>query len=113
MNYSINIIYKFLIYIFVVLFFNSCAIKNLQTSLSAVVIFKTPFMKFYDKGFINKYDNYINLQIYNSGNLALNLNIYKDEVCKSTFECMSSNEFNKKYADKLAYLKGFRMNIKN
>lgn len=88
---------KILLLIFIVLFFNSCVNKKVQLASSATIIFKTPLMKFYDKGFINKYDSYINLQIYNSGTLALNLDIYKNSICKSTFECMSAKSFNSKY----------------
>ena len=54
-------------------------------------------MKFYDKGFITKYDDNIHLQIFNAGQMVLNLKIYKDEVCQGTFECISSKEFNSKY----------------
>ncbi|MEA2017310.1 MAG: hypothetical protein U9N59_02580 [Campylobacterota bacterium] len=54
-------------------------------------------MKFYDKGFITKYDDYIHLQIFNVGQLVLNLKIYKDEICKGTLQCISSKEFNKQY----------------
>jgi hypothetical protein len=54
-------------------------------------------MKFYDKGFIDIYDNYVDLQIFNSGILALHLTVYKDRVCKTTFKCISSKEFNSKY----------------
>jgi len=54
-------------------------------------------MKFYDKGFITKYEDNIHLQIFNVGNLVLNLKIYKDEVCQGTLQCISSEEFNKQY----------------
>ena len=54
-------------------------------------------MKFYDKGFITKYDDYVHLEIFNIGQLVLNLKIYQDTVCQSTFKCMSSKEFNKIY----------------
>ena len=54
-------------------------------------------MKFYDKGFITKYEDNIHLQIFNAGQMVLNLNIYKDEVCQGTLQCMSSKEFNTQY----------------
>ncbi|MCK5293407.1 MAG: hypothetical protein KAJ49_02060 [Arcobacteraceae bacterium] len=79
--------------------FVSCASKQPIKTSSATILFKTPIMKFYDKGFIQKYDNYITLNILNAGISVLNLQIYKDEVCQSTLECISSKEFNKKYLD--------------
>ena len=91
-----NII-KFSVLILVVVFFTSCASKQPIKSNGAVIIFKTPSMKFYDKGFVKVYDRYINLQIYNTGVVALNLDIHKDKVCKGFLQCMDSSEFNKKY----------------
>ena len=42
-------------------------------------------MKFYDKGFITKYDDYIHLQIFNVGQLVLNLEIYKMKFVKELY----------------------------
>jgi ubiquinone biosynthesis protein Coq4 len=61
-------------------------------------------MKFYDKGFINKYDNYTQVQIFSAGTAILDMKIYEDRVCKSTFECQDLKTFNKEnlsssYAD--------------
>lgn len=54
-------------------------------------------MKFYDKGFITNYGKYIHLQIFNVGQVVLDLEIYKDEVCQGTLQCISAKEFNYKY----------------
>ena len=91
-----NII-KFSVLILVVVFFTSCASKKPIKSSGAVIIFKTPSMKFYDKGFVKIFEEYINLQIYNSGVVALNLDIYKKEICKGFLQCMQAKEFNKTY----------------
>lgn len=79
--------------------FISCANKNLKISKVSTILFKTPTIKFYDRGFISRYDNYINLQIYNSGNVVLHLNIYRDSICKGTssFKCIDGKSFNKQY----------------
>jgi len=84
-----------LIFIYIVLF-TACFTQPTK-SKSAIVIFKTPYLKFYDKGFITTYDDHIHLQIYNAGQVGLNLLIYKDRVCKSTFACQDSKEFNNQY----------------
>ena len=55
--------------------YTGCATKKPIYSKSSTVIFKTPNMKFYDKGFITKYDDFIQLQIFNVGNLVLDLKI--------------------------------------
>jgi hypothetical protein len=57
-------------------------------------------MKFYDKGFVNIYDDYVHLQILNIGQIVLDLEIYEDKICKSTLKCMDSHDFNMKYLDK-------------
>jgi hypothetical protein len=54
-------------------------------------------MKFYDKGFISKFENYTQVQIYSAGKTVLDLKLYENSICKSTFECEDSTEFNKKY----------------
>jgi len=90
--------------------FSGCAIKKLQQSKSAVVIFQTPVFKFYDKGFVNIYEDHINLQVFEVGQLALNLYVYKDKVCQSTFKCLSGKEFNKQYLHP-SYKKDFLYNL--
>lgn len=54
-------------------------------------------MKFYDKGFINHYANYTQVQVFSAGNVVLNLKIYDDRVCRDTFECQTLKQFNKEY----------------
>ena len=63
-------------------------------------------MKYNDNGFIFYYDDYIQLQLLNFGNLVLDLSIYKDKICTSTFECIDADEFNKKYINE-SYEKSF------
>lgn len=88
---------KFFLYFFIIFIFIGCAEKQPIVSKGATIVFKTPFMKYYDKGFITKYDDHINLQMFNTGKLVLDMDIYKNKVCKSTLECLSSKEFNKQY----------------
>ncbi len=79
------------------MFISGCAIKKPIYTKSSTVIFKTPNMKFYDKGFIYKYDDFIHLQVFEVGQLVLDMKIYEKEICKSSIECISTKEFNKKY----------------
>lgn len=63
-------------------------------------------MKFYDKGFINKYDNFTQVQIFSAGTAILDMKIYEDVICSSTFKCQDLETFNKQNLHK-SYDKGF------
>jgi hypothetical protein len=88
--------YIFLVIVSVI-FFTSCATKQPTKTATATILFKTPTIKFYDKGFIKKYDDFIELNILNAGKSVLYLKIYKDKVCTSLLKCISSKDFNKQY----------------
>jgi len=67
-------------------------------------------MKFYDKGFVNYYDNHIHLQIFEVGHMVLDLMIYKDKICKSSLKCMDAQAFNTKYLHS-SYKEDFLYNL--
>lgn len=90
--------FRFFIIIYIFLFVG-CSIKEPKKSESVVILLKTPLLKFYDKGFLTKYDNYIDLKIFTAGQLVLKLKVYKDKICKDNFRCVSSEEFNRIYFD--------------
>jgi len=52
-------------------------------------------MRFHDRGFIYKYQNFTQVQVFNVGNIVLDMKIYKDKVCTSTFRCQDIEIFNK------------------
>jgi hypothetical protein len=61
-------------------------------------------MKFYDKGFIYKFKDFTQVQIFSAGTAVLDMKIYEDKVCRSTFKCQDLKTFNKEnlsssYAD--------------
>jgi len=89
--------YLILILVFV---FTGCFNKEPVLSSSATILIKTPKMKFYDKGFIYKYDDYTQVQIFSAGTAVLDMKIYEDRVCKSTFKCQDLKTFNKENLDK-------------
>jgi len=92
------------------LFFIGCASKQPLKSFSSTIIIKTPNMKYYDKGFIFYYQDYIKLQLFNIGTVVLDLDVYQDKICKGTFECLSANDFNKQYLHK-SYKSDFLFNL--
>lgn len=111
---------RFLLFSLILLFFGACSYKQPQTSKSATVIFYANGMKFYDSGFISQYNDKIHLTIYSFGKIAFDVDIYEDRICKSTFECISSKEFNTKYLhssydDKFLYtlFKSKKINFKD
>jgi len=97
---------KIIVSILLLFFMLGCASKQPQLSQSATILIKTPAMKFYDNGFITKYDDYTKVQIFNAGNLVLELLLYKDEICKDSLRCQSSVDFNAQYLHK-SYQKDF------
>jgi len=57
-------------------------------------------MKFYDKGFITKFTNYTNVQIFSAGTSVLNLKLYDKQICRDTFECQNLKSFNSEFLHK-------------
>ncbi|MEA2050519.1 MAG: hypothetical protein U9O56_07300 [Campylobacterota bacterium] len=90
--------------------FTACSSKKPIYTNSSIVLFKAPQFKFYDKGFISKYNDHIHLQIFQVGQIALDLKVYKDEVCLSKIECLSSKQFNKEYLSS-SYSDSFLYNL--
>jgi len=102
---------KFILYSFCIIFFyTSCSFHQPSKTKSVVVVFKTPNMKFYDNGFVTYYKNYTHLQVFNVGKIVLNLEIYKNKICQSTFRCLNSTNFNKKYLNS-SYKDEFLFNL--
>ncbi|CAM3590489.1 hypothetical protein [Arcobacter aquimarinus] len=64
-------------------------------SSSATILIKTPQMKFYDKGFIYKYKEFTQVQIFSAGTAILDMKIYNDRICRTTFKCQDLKTFNK------------------
>ena len=89
--------FKKIVFILTIFLFTACATKQPIITSSYTILIKTPQMKFYDKGFISQYEDYIHLQIFQVGNVVLDLKIYEDTVCQSTLKCISAKKFNEKY----------------
>jgi hypothetical protein len=81
----------------IILFFVGCSTKAPSPKSSLLILFKTPYFKFHDHGFISHYDNHHELELYSGAKLIKKLQIYKDKVCISLFKCQDSLEFNKEF----------------
>lgn len=99
--------------LFISLFlFTGCFSTKPQLTSSATILIKTPTMKFYDKGFIFKYKEYTQVQVFSAGTAVLDMKIYDDVVCVSTFECENLSLFNSKNLHK-SYNKNFLRELFN
>ena len=83
--------------VFSIFIFTGCFSTNEPqiSSNSATILIKTPQMKFYDKGFIYKYKDYTQVQIFSAGTAVLDMKIYEDKICRTTFKCQDLETFNK------------------
>ena len=82
------------------LLFVGCAHKQALLTQTATILIKTPKLKFYDKGFISKFDDYTKVEILSAGTSVLSLQIYEDRICRDTFECQNLESFNAEFLDK-------------
>ncbi len=83
-----------------------CSQKQLVSSRSATIVFKTPSLKFYDQGFIERYEDSVRLTILNLGVVIADMTIYKDKVCKNFVLCYDGDVFNDNFLNK-SYAKDF------
>lgn len=99
-------LYRFLIPLIFVFIVTGCSYKQPLSSRTATIAFKTPNLKFYDKGFINRYEDSVELIILNLGVVVTDMTIYEDKVCKNVMLCYDGDTFNDKFLDK-SYGKDF------
>ena len=92
------------------LFLSACVTKEYSKQQSVFIVFKTPTFKHADLGFIYENSEEIKIEIYGSGQALMSLDISKDTVCMSLFECMSHQSFNKNVLSSL-YPEGIINNV--
>lgn len=100
----------FILIVFILFSLSGCSYKQPKTSQSATIIFKTPSLKFNDKGFIERYQDNVRLTVLNLGIVVTDMRIYKDKVCKNFALCFDGATFNDKFLDK-SYEKDFMYNL--
>ncbi len=61
---------------------------------SALIVWKSPAMKYADMGFILDEGDRLKVEIYSSGTAVMRLSVDEKRVCMSTLECLSKKEFN-------------------
>ncbi len=73
---------------------SACTSKQYVEQNAALIVFKTPTFKYADMGFIYENDEEVKAEIYGSGQALMTLEISKNNVCMSLFECMGKKSFN-------------------
>lgn len=102
---------RFIFAIFVILLFTACSIKTPLSSKAINFMVISPIVRFSDAGFMHKYLNETNIQIYNSGVNILNLIIKKDKICMNG-ACEDELVFNEKFF-KMQHYRGILNQILN
>ena len=75
---------------------SGCVPKEYTKQKSVFIVFKTPTFKYADLGFIYENTEEIKVEMYSNGQPILALEIEKENVCMSLFECMDKESFNQK-----------------
>ncbi len=87
---------KIVFIIFMGLLLNSCAPKEYKKQESVFIVFKTPTFRHADLGFIYENEEEMKIEMYNSGQAIMSLEITQSSVCMSLLECMSKRTFNQR-----------------
>jgi hypothetical protein len=74
---------------------SACVSKEYVKQHSAYIMFKTPTFKYADMGFIYENEEEIKIEIYETGQALMSLEISETSVCMSVLECMGKSAFNK------------------
>ena len=73
--------------------FSGCAVHQNYITQPSTILFKTQKFKYYDAGFIKTNDFHTIVNIYNSGQTVLNLEIATKQICINS-ECYKNSDFN-------------------
>ena len=92
-------------------FFSGCAKNSPQNSQAVSFTVISPSLKIRDAGFIHKFANKTELQIYNSGVSILKMDISENKICLNS-ACDDEATFNRKFF-KNSHYNGFFSDILN
>ena len=76
------------------LLIGGCSTKNYTKEESALIVWKTPTIKYADLGFIYQGAEGLKVELYSAGQAIMALEISESSVCMSMLECMSKKGFN-------------------
>jgi hypothetical protein len=87
---------KSILLFFVIFVASGCATKEYQKQESIYMIFKTPTFRYADLGFVYKNTEQMKVEMYSNGQAIMALDVKKEDICFSLFECMDKKRFNEK-----------------
>jgi len=91
---------KSLFILFMLALINGCATKEYSKQESILIVFKTPTFKHADLGFMYENADDMKVEIYSNGQAIMALEIGKENICMSLFECMDKKSFNQNVLSK-------------
>ena len=103
--------YFFIMIFTIIAIFTGCAKITPQTSNAVNFTVISPTLKISDAGFLHKFKNKTELQIYNSGVSILKMDISEDKICLNS-ACDDEKTFNRKFFKNEHYI-GFFSDILN
>lgn len=74
---------------------SGCATHQYTKQESLFIVFKTPTFKHADVGFIYENRDEMKIEMYSNGQAVMALEIGKEKICMSLFECLDKKTFNK------------------
>jgi hypothetical protein len=72
-----------------------CAAKRYETARPALIVMKTPALRYADQGFVYRKKGRVKIQVYQSGRAVMTLSVGK-RVCLN-HACMAESDFYRKY----------------
>ena len=82
--------------LFLVVLLQGCVEAPKPKGESLFVVMKTPAMRYADQGFLYQTPDEVNVEIYNSGQALLRLQIGKSRICTGQFSCLERETFNRR-----------------
>ena len=86
---------NFLLIMLVMWGINGCTTKEYAKQESVFIVFKTPTFRYADLGFIYASADEMKVEMYSNGQAVMALEIGKEKICMSLFECLDKKSFTK------------------
>jgi len=89
--------YFWLLSFTLLLLFSGCREPEANKTESALIVWKTPSLRYADMGFISERSGGLDIEIYDSGKAVMRLKVDREAVCTGAYRCMSKHRFNQKF----------------
>ncbi len=89
-----------------------CAKPSYQTQKSALIVIKTPHLKYADMGFVYQGKESSRVEIYANAQPLFVLSIYPNSICMDKLKCLEPSSFNEQFLSS-HYPKNILSNIFN